>query len=87
VAIGGVVKVKSTLLKPKLKNKAEQSWHQKGKRKVARAKKIIQKDGTSGHWKKLIKHKTCSFCTNEAMHYEKFKYYCKHCYKEKLNGK
>ena len=51
------------------------------------SKKIIQKDGTSGHWKKLIKHKTCSFCTNEAMHYEKFKYYCKHCYKEKLNGK
>jgi hypothetical protein len=54
---------------------------------VPKAKKVIQKDGTSTHWKKLIQHKTCSFCSNKAMHYEKFKYYCKNCFEEKLNGK
>jgi hypothetical protein len=54
---------------------------------VPKAKKVIQKDGTSTHWKKIIQHKTCSFCSNKAMHYEKFKYYCKNCFEEKLNGK
>lgn len=44
-------------------------------------RKPIQKDGTSQHWKKLIMLKKCSFCsTNQAMFYEKFKYYCKQCY-------
>ena len=45
-------------------------------------KKVIQKDGTSNHWKKLIHHKLCSFCDNVAVHYEKFKYYCEECYKK-----
>jgi len=48
-------------------------------------KKPIQKDGTSQHWKKLIMLKNCSFCSNQAMYYEKFKYYCKQCY-DKIIG-
>ena len=46
-------------------------------------KKVIQKDGTSSHWKRLIHHKLCSFCDNVAVHYERFKFYCGNCY-EKL---
>ena len=45
-------------------------------------KKPIQKDATSGHWKKLIHHKLCSFCDNVAAHYHKFKFYCKECYQK-----
>ena len=47
-------------------------------------KKVIQKDGTSQHWKKLIMLKKCSFCSNQAMYYEKFKYYCKEGFEKKI---